>query len=1068
MEFFHNLLCNADSQSAGRQMAPFMSDPSRKVLSQNIPVGNNALQAVGVASIVRGQPGRPIVVCSLGDGASQQGEVLEAIAEAVRSELPVLFVFEDNGYSISTTTKGKTFFSLPPRYDRPEQFYGLPIHRLNGRDVVTILPQLAAVVGSVRTTRSPALIILEVDRLGNHTNADDEQVYRTRDELDAARRSGDPLRNLREHLLESGVPAEQLDRIAAEVAIEVKEAAETARRGADPRAVFDAKASLPKALRPSGDEYRGSRDEPQLTMLEAIRAVLANRMAADLSIILLGQDIEDPKGDVFGVTRGLTRAYPGRVQNAALSESTILGVSIGRALAGVRPVAFIQFADFLPLAFNQICSELGSMYWRTNGGWSCPVIVMVACGGYRPGLGPFHAQTLESVLAHVPGVDVLMPSSAADAAGLLNAAFGSNRPTIFFYPKIVLNDRDRTTSPDVERQRVPIGKAHRIRRGDDLTIVAWGSTVPLGEEAAAALESVGLHTDLIDLRSISPWDKDTVCESAQRTGKLIVVHEDNQTCGFGAEVVAAVVETVGPAVVCRRVARPDTYIACNFANQLEVLPSFRRLLTVAAELLDLSLVWERLPQTHGGHLVLEAPRSSPADQSVTVTAWEVQPGDRVRAGQRIAELEADKAVFELGAPADGRIEAILVPIGQTVRVGTPLLRLEAATSGTRHRWPTREDPGTPHLTRRGTAVPRPAGPRPGGSNRSRLVGLSAVAVALGSDQVSNEDLVRGFPGRTAAEIFRRTGIESRRRLGVHESALSLAVEAARQALHREQRSIHEIDALICCTATPLGITPSMACQILYELCKDGAAREISAHDINAACCGYLYALATAFDWTRTFPESRILIITTETMSRLTDPTDFETAVLFGDAASATIVSGPEAVSSPAFLLRRPLLSTRGECGKVLRVPAAGTGHFAMDGKRAYFVAIQQMPAMLTRACVDAGLRLEDLRWIVPHQANGRLIKAVGVRLGLPPERVFGNVRSHGNTSSSSIPLCLAELACSCRPGDKIGLTAFGGGLTFAAAILEFSPRVAGTLGSRDPGVGDDDPRRAGQPADAQG
>ena len=195
--------------------------------------------------------------------------------------------------------------------------------------------------------------------------------------------------------------------------------------------------------------------------------------------MLYGEDIEDPKGDVFGVTQGLTVAFPGRVLNSPLSESTIVGVSIGRALAGERPVAFIQFADFLPLAFNQIISELGSMYWRTDGAWQCPLVILAPCGGYRPGLGPFHAQSLESVMAHVPGIDVAMPADAADAAGLLHAAFESQRPTIFLYPKSCLNDRSAMTSADVERQRVPLGKSRNVGRGNDLTIVTWGSTLRL-------------------------------------------------------------------------------------------------------------------------------------------------------------------------------------------------------------------------------------------------------------------------------------------------------------------------------------------------------------------------------------------------------------------------------------------------------------------------------------------------------------------------------------------------------------------------------------------------------------
>ena len=300
--------------------------------------------------------------------------------------------------------------------------------------------------------------------------------------------------------------------MADEVSAELRQAADLARREPDPPAAVDAKRPLTTELEHPSREYRGHADEPHFMMGEAIREVLRFRMADDSRITLFGQDIEDPKGDVFGVTKGLTQAFPDRVTNSPLSESTIVGWAIGQALAGSRPVAFIQFADFLPLAFNQIISELGSMYWRTDGGWQCPVIIMAPCGGYRPGLGPFHAQTFESIMAHVPGVDVLMPANAADAAGLLNAAFESGRPTIFLYPKFCLNDRKGMTSSDVGAQRVPLGLSRLVCRGEDLTIVTWGSTVRICERVVEFLNGVDVGVDLIDLRSISPWDQEAVCD----------------------------------------------------------------------------------------------------------------------------------------------------------------------------------------------------------------------------------------------------------------------------------------------------------------------------------------------------------------------------------------------------------------------------------------------------------------------------------------------------------------------------------------------------------------------------
>lgn len=1045
--FFHNLLGTAASTSAGRQIPPFVDSPALQVLSPNVPVGNNALAAVGVAREVKDRPGSPIVVCSVGDGTTQQGEVLEAIAEAVRAELPVLFLVEDNRYAISTTTSGRTFFSLPEWCGGPpDSFLGLPIHRLDGRDVVRLHGDLGPIVRSVRDLRRPALAVLAVERLDSHSNADDQRVYRSQGELDLAQQAGDPVAVLRARLLASGVTPADLDRIDAEVEADLQRAAEKALATPDPSAEPAAKAPLPDRLTRPEVEYLGHdrQEGARLTMLEAIRDVLRFRLGSDPRVTLFGEDIEDPKGDVFGVTRGLSSAFPGRVLNSPLSESTIVGVSVGRALAGGRPVGFIQFADFLPLAYNQIFCELGSMHWRSAGAWSCPVILMVACGGYRPGLGPFHAETLESLMARVPGLDVLMPSSAADAAGLLNAAFESGRPTVFLYPKSCLNDRDRTTSGDVERQLVPIGRARFLRRGDDLTLVVWGSTVQHGLQAADALAEAGCGVDLIDLRSLSPWDEAAVRESARRTGRLLVVHEDARACGLGAEVLATLAEALGSAGRCRRVTRPDTYVPSHYANQLDILPSFRNVLEAAAALLDLDLTWTAPSRPRSDRWIIEARGSSPADQQVTVIAWHVRPGQAVRAGERIAEMEADKSVFELVAPAAGVVEALLAEEGQPVRTGTPLLAFAPEASNALRRRVACESPGVPRLIRKST--PRPAT----AERRSSLVGVSIPATALATRRVSNEEIAARFPGRSADDILKRTGIQSRRRLADDESALRLGVEAARSALEREGLGLDRIDALICCTGSTEIMTPSMACLILNALGEAGRPREIPAYDLSAACTGYLYALAAAHDLTLAQPDARVLIVSTEALSPLADPDDFDTAILFGDAATATILHGPDAEGGDHAWgrLHRPVVSAKGEPGKVLVVPHPGQGFVRMDGLRVYAEAVRQMVAMLDRACEAAGLSRDDLDLVVPHQANARIITDVRKRMGLPPERVHVNIEHLGNTSSSTIPLCLADLASS-HPATRLGLTAFGGGYTFGAAILERTDqnRWSGTSGA---------------------
>ena len=699
-------------------------------------------------------------------------------------------------------------------------------------------------------------------------------------------------------------------------------------------------------------------------------------------------------------------------------------------------MALIQFADFLALAFNQIHSELGSLFWRSAGGWNAPVIVMVACGGYRPGLGPFHAQTLESVFAHVPGIDVVMPSSAADAAGLLQSAFDSSHPTLFFYPKICLNDPDRAAALDVIQHRACIGRARRVRSGNDLTMVTWGSTVPLCERAADVLFQAGIGVDLVDLRSLSPWDKAAVRESVQQTGRLLVVHEDNLTCGFGAEVVADSAEAVDRPIKARRVTRPDTYIPFNFSNHLEVLPSFQRILNVAAEMLDLDLEWPGNEAQAGESLIVEAIGSSPADQTIQVVEWKVREGANVRPGDFLAELAADKAIYPLTASVAGQVEKLLVEEGQDLRPGAPILRLRLDRPVIQQRRVSRADLRALRVSRKST-------PTRFGRAGSGIACLTGLAAAVGSRTVANEEVISSFPNRSSADISKRTGILSRQWLAEGETILDLAVAAAQDVLKSGGHAISDVSAIICSTGTPPTLTPSLACMILDRLCEGAAPAQVPAFDLAAACTGYLYALAIAHDMVCVNPVARVLVITAEAMSRVVDPGDFDTAIVFGDAATATLVAGEAYSDVPLARLYRPVLSAKGEPGRVIRVPARGDDYFAMDGLRVYGEAVRQMPAMLQMACASRGLTPQDLSLVVPHQANAKIMEDVRRRLGIAPERVASTVAWTGNTSSSSIPLCLAEIdRRGAWPSGTIGLTAFGGGYTFGAAILETQARCA--------------------------
>ena len=321
-------------------------DASRRILSIPVPVGNHALHAVGAAAAqVASGDDAGLTVCLVGDGTTQQGEYLEAVAEAVRRSLPVLFVVEDNRLAISTSTVGKTVVSLP---ERPAaELFGLPIQTIDGRDAISASEQFGPIVSRIRSSRSPAIVRLLCERLSDHSNADQQTLYLSDSQrLEAS--SADTLLWTKRSLLDRGVTPEQLDEIAGSAETEVRAACERALADEEPKPVLSTPCAQ-SGCSPDREEYRGGTGERDLLMRDALRDTLRAHLATNPQVFLTGQDIEDPKGDVFGVTKGLSTEFPGRVVNAALSESTIVGTCIGRALAGQRPVAFIQFADFVPL-----------------------------------------------------------------------------------------------------------------------------------------------------------------------------------------------------------------------------------------------------------------------------------------------------------------------------------------------------------------------------------------------------------------------------------------------------------------------------------------------------------------------------------------------------------------------------------------------------------------------------------------------------------------------------------------------------------------------------------------------
>lgn len=1031
--FFDELYANGVSTSGGRQLNTMLSDPALKIVSMPVSVANNLLPSVGIAAAIKDMDSRPVVYCSVGDGGTQQGDFYESVAEAVRSNLPVLFLVQDNRYALSTATEGKTFYSLPG--GREDSFLGLPLHRLAGGDPLACREKFGELVAEIRRSRGPMLAILDVERLGSHSNADEQSRYRDAAELERITGTCDPVINLRRQLIEAGVDNALLEELEQAVTEDVKAAAVRARGEAPPERGVPAKRPLPDALL-KRKEHTGAPDRGELTMREAMRDVLRARLAEDAKVYIYGEDIEDPKGDVFGVTEGLSTDYPGRVVNSALAEATIMGVTIGRALAGEKPVAFIQFADFLPLIYNLCHNELGSMFWRSQGGFECPVIVMISCGGYRPGTGPFHSQTFESVFAHTPGIDVMMPSTAGDAAGMLMAAFETKRPTLFFYPKNLLNDRSRMTSADVTAHWVQPGKARVIRSGEEVTLVGWGNTVPVCAAAAELLGEMGVAAEVIDLRSISPWDEQGVLRSVRKTGRLIAVHEDNRSCGMGAEICARIADLSPQPIVTRRVCRDDELTPFHPVHHLAALPSSRRVVDAVAEVLGLSIEWVAEDAGDGQVETIIAPGVGASDDSVTLVEWTVKPGQTVDVDACLAVIESDKAAADILSAHDGVVEEILVEEGEVVKVGTPLARLRRGATSTAGAGPAQATRFTPKLVERRAIEVVAKGAVPAEPRQPVAIPrLTAVASAMARTTVDNMHFLARHPNKSPEEIVRHTGIESRRWVDTDQTLFNLGMEAATGVLSKRGLDLSHVDLLICATTTPDIATPSLACRLAHGLMPG---QECPGYDISAACSGYIYGLRAAHDFLRGRPSGRVLLVTAEVLSRLTDPDDYDTAILFGDGATATLIEncGPDD-AIPGWNLRPPFISATGEDGSILAVPLAATGQFIkMQGRVVFQQAVKKMSNSLHGACELAGLQLDDISAIIPHQANDRILDALRRRLKVSPDRVLGNIRVFGNTSSCSIPYCLEENWQQFPDSTRVALVAFGGGFTYGAAVLE--------------------------------
>jgi 2-oxoisovalerate dehydrogenase E1 component len=551
-----------DPASGGRQMPAHWGDPGRHVVTQSSPTGSQCIPAVGCAEagryiVRRPQLGLPahgdeVTYVSLGEGATSEGEFWESLNTACTEHLPVLYVVADNGYAISVPSSEQ---SPAPVNELVRGFTGLQVRSIDGTDYFAVRRTARKVVSHVRAGVGPALIHATVTRPYSHSAADTQSKYRLPQEMEWEV-THDPIDSLERTLVDAGViTPDEAAAIRDEARQIVADAARAALAGRRPDAgtVLDNVVALPDIPDP-GEAATGPEGDDVVAMGEAIRRALHGVMEADERVRVFGEDVADAreaimadvegKGGVFGTTHGLQRSFGrARCYNTPLSEANIVGRAVGQAVRGLRPAPEVQFFDYIWPAMQQVRSEAATIRWRSNGGFTCPMVLRVPIGGYLQGGSIWHSQCGESIFAHIPGLLIAFPSRASDAAGLLRAAFRCEDPVLFLEHKHLLRQsytRDPFPGPD---HVVPFGKGRYVRRGTDLTIVTWGATVERSRLAAEQLAAAdGAQVEIVDLRTLVPWDQEMVAESVTRTARLLVVHEDVVRGGFGGEIAAWVAE----------------------------------------------------------------------------------------------------------------------------------------------------------------------------------------------------------------------------------------------------------------------------------------------------------------------------------------------------------------------------------------------------------------------------------------------------------------------------------------------------------------------------------------------
>ena len=685
-----NFLAKRDSSSGGRQLPGHFSSRANNVWSVPSPVGAHLLPACGIAwgQQLDGEPG--ITVATMGEGATRQGDFHEAVCFALEKKLPILFWVEDNGISISMHNRDKNPLSLG--FIDASRWL-----QIDGTDIDAMYDTAASTLTDIRAGNGPRFVWSTMPRLCSHSCADDHRQYLKPEELQGLDEN-DPLKLYRQRLVEEDIiSAEELGQIEEKAKGDIRETYELAKKTNDP----DPKETEAHLFgQPSNPEITTVplQNEPR-KMVEVVNQLFHTAIETNPDFLFFGEDVEDPKGGVFKLTEGLSSKYPRNAFNSPVAESTILGIACGLASYGKHPVAEIQFVDFIAPAWNQLVSNIATLRWRSFGDWSCPMVIYAPYGAYLPGGGPWHSQSNEGDFARNPGLQVIVPSTSEDAAGLTWTALHGEDPVIVLLPKHLLWGNHKKLD---SAKSIPIGQARVVRKGAGLTILAWGNCLEVVDKA---MKEHGLEIDveIIDLRSLVPWDRETVRTSLLKTGHLLIVQEDTAPGSIGQMILGELLADPeihqalkGPPQV---VSRKNIHIGYNPIYENDSLPDPEQVADAIRNMGDSggqrSISALKIPKSSAsqetkkktqaeassGMHTIQVPILGEGIQEARIVTLFKQPGDRVELDEALCEVETAKAVFPVESSVEGTLSKWLVQEEEEVEVGQKLAHIQVMDEG---------------------------------------------------------------------------------------------------------------------------------------------------------------------------------------------------------------------------------------------------------------------------------------------------------------------------------------------------------------------------------------------------